>query len=126
MRQMLIFFLVAFSGGVFSACVLPLPDIGGADVSRPNYSGYLLGGWGTGILVRGYGNDRIQYIDVSGLREAYSAFGGDEVFDNLKPGIAMRIWYKKCLPSKTPSADYVEFFSNNPVDQPPRSYFSRR
>lgn len=126
MRQIIFFFLMIFSVRVFPACILPVPDMGGANVSRPNYSGYFVGGENAGILVRDYENGRIQYVDVSGLREAYSAYGGDEVFDNLKPGIAMRIWYKKCLPSKTPSADYVEFFSNNPVDQPPRSYFFRR
>lgn len=106
-----------------SACNLPVPDMGGADVSSPNYTGHLKSigvGW---IVVKDYKSQNVKRISTSELSEAYSAFGGDEKFVNLKSGIAVRVWFKDCLSSPKPSASYVEFFSNNPLDQPPSSYF---
>lgn len=125
LRRLIFFAFVIFPGFVFPACKLPTPDMGGEKVSPPNYTGYLEKAQSGGIFVRNYNNKKTQYIDVSDLAEAYSAYGGDEKFQNLKSGIAIRIWFKKCLPSRNPSADYVEFFSNNALDQPPRSYFLR-
>jgi len=58
-----------------SACNLPVPDMGGADVSPPNYTGYLKStgvGW---IVVKDYISQNVKRIGISELGEAYSAFG---------------------------------------------------
>lgn len=125
-RRMALLALAIFPSLVFSACRLPTPDMGGEEISPPNYTGYLKKKKNGEIYVKDYGGDKIQYIDVSHLDEAYSAYGGDEKFENLKYGIAVRVWFKNCLPHRRPSADYVEYFSNNPLDQPSSSYFLRR
>jgi hypothetical protein len=70
------------------------------------------------------------YVDVSKLDAAYSAFGGDPPPSELKPEIAVRIWYKRCVKPKNgiPVAAYFEFFSNDPDDQPLKSdhYFTKK
>lgn len=116
--------IIFLPGIAFSMCKLPNPDVGGEDVSPPNYTGYLEKVEGEIIFVRGK-NNRIVRVNISGLAVAYSAFGGDERFGDLKNGIAVRVWYKGCLVRKNPVADYVEYFSNNPFDQPKSNYFSR-
>lgn len=66
---------------------------------------------------------RVLYISVDKTQDAYSAYGGDEKIENLRAGVAVRVWFKGCRFVKRPSAEYVEYFSNNPLDQPPNNYF---
>ena len=125
-KKILFFISLAFQMPLsFSECILPTPDIGGDNVSLPNYSGYLKSASKNALLVKDYRGESQIYINVSRVNYAYSAFGGDEFFDKLKPGIAVRIWYKDCVFSKRPEAVYVEYFSNNNLDQPPPAYFNR-
>lgn len=58
----------------------------------------------------------------------YTAFGGDGKVENMQLGVSTRVWYANCLNvagTTTPTAAYVEVFSNDPADTPPSEYQRR-
>lgn len=122
-----IFFCVPlmFSKIALAGCVLPGPDGGVKNVSNRNIAGYFGGIKGNLMVVSEYKTNRKISVDISFVDMAYSAFGGDERLRSLNSGVAVRIWYRHCVaPLRgNPSAGYIEFYSNNPGDQPKENYF---
>jgi len=105
-------------------CIFPEPDYKDTEVATRNLAGYLVRIRGKYALIKEYESGKVVRVDISGIEESYSAFGGDIKFSELLPGIPVRIWYKNCGKPATnpPKAAYFEFFSNSAGDKPPASY----
>lgn len=95
-------------------------------VSSRNLAGHLVETQHRQIFVKKYGENKIVAIRLAGLENAYSAFGGDEKIHKLNVGVAVRVWYERCKNSAHPKAAYIEYFSNNSLDQPDASYFETK
>ncbi|CAN7348788.1 hypothetical protein [Acidovorax sp. Leaf78] len=118
--------LAFFSFSAQAKCVLPVPDGEEGQTSNRNLAGYLIEKNNQEIKIEKYPDRKIVSVKLGELKEAYSAFGGDEEISKLNTGIAVRIWYKSCKNSEKPQAAYIEFFSNSSLDQPEKSYFTTK
>ena len=101
-------------------CTIPIPDMW-TNVSNRNAAGYYIAKHDGKLILYSVDEGKNISIDIKGIKVAYSAAGGDENISNLKSGIQMRIWYVGCRLPKTglPKAAYIEFYSNNPLDNLP-------
>lgn len=131
LRNLVYSITIVFSMAVFSAqakCNLPIADGTDELVSDRNIAGYFVSIKNNEILIEEYKTKKIERVRLSSLRVAYSAYGGDLDVRELKRGVPLRIWYKNCtVPvNGKPLAAYIEFFSNDLSDGPPRDYFSAR
>lgn len=107
-------------------CVLPVVDGTDEIVSNRNIAGFFISTKDGTLLIKEYKTGRIEHVNILGLRVAYSAYGGDLEIENIRHGVPIRIWYKNCKKpiNKKPIAAYIEFFSNDLSDKPPKNYFS--
>lgn len=126
-----VFFILLISLAAISSakekCTIPTPDgVGVENISAPNLTGYFHQATETSLTIIEYRSQKPIKIRTNKSQIYFSAFGGDEISGNINRGVAMRIWFVNCKPpaNKTlPSAAYVEFYSNNVLDKPEKSYF---
>ncbi len=119
---------IALCKSSYAGCVLPVADGTEKVVSNRNIAGFFAGIENNAILIKEYKTKNIVQIELAGLKAAYSAYGGDIAMEELKAGVSMRVWYKNCNKQKNgkSTAAYVEFFSNDLADKPPKDYFSAK
>ena len=112
----------------YARCVLPVADGTEEVVSSRNIAGLFAGIENDAVLIKEYKTKNIAQIELAGLKAAYSAYGGDIAVKEMKAGVPMRVWYKNCKKQKNgkSTAAYVEFFSNDLADRPPKDYFSAK
>lgn len=119
---------IALCKSSYAGCVLPVADGAEEVVSNRNIAGFFAGIEKDAILIKKYRTKNIVQIELAGLKAAYSAYGGDIAIKEMKAGVSMRVWYKNCKKQKNgkSTAAYVEFFSNDLADKPPKDYFSAK
>ena len=107
-------------------CVLPVPDGTDEVISSRNLAGRIQTINARTIKVEHYKTKQTVLVDVTKVPTAYSAFGGDAPTLTLKARVPVKVWYRHCKQPSAgiPVAAYVEFFSSDPTDQPPKNYFS--
>ena len=107
-------------------CVLPVPDGTDEIISSRNLAGRIQTINARTMKVEHYKTKQTVLVDVTKVPTAYSAYGGDTPTLTLTAEVPVKVWYRHCKQASagTPVAAYVEFFSSNPADQPPKNYFS--
>ena len=106
-------------------CVFPAPDGGVDNVSKRNLAGYIASVDSTFLRVRDYKTKQIVKVRIAKEQFAYTAYGGDEPVSMLKTGLPVRVWYQNCRLDRSGQAvaEYIEVFSTQPRDRPPKNYF---
>ena len=116
--------IIPFLGFQFASaqakCTIPIPDMW-TNVSNRNAAGYYISKDDNKLVLYSVDANKNISIDIKGVKVAYSAAGGEEDISKLKSGIQMRIWYVGCRSPNAglPKAAYIEFYSNNPLDNLP-------
>jgi len=125
-RYYLFSFLFLSMGAVGAACRYPVPDGSGLSPSKPNLVGIIEAIEPHEVRVK-TPSGRIEKLTPPPTGVAYSAFGGDDRLSNVRVGVATRIWFQKCsAPARgRPRIAYLEIFSNDPLDLPPKDYLKR-
>jgi hypothetical protein len=106
-------------------CVLPVPDGTDEVISNRNLAGRIQAVNAKTMKVEDYRTKQIVRIDVTKVPTAYSAYGGDAPTSTLKARVPIKVWYQQCKKTRDGNtiAAYIEFFSADPADLPPKNYF---
>lgn len=117
--------LLCLSNTSLAKCVLPVPDGAEEAVSNRNLAGRIQAVNTKTIKIEDYKTKQIVHVDVTKVPIAYSAYGGDAPTLTLKTRVPVKVWYQHCKKARDGNAiaAYIEFFSSDPADLPPKNYF---
>ena len=107
-----------------ASCRFPTPD-GGKAASPPNLVGRLVSSDRAVLVVKSTDGKHEKTVRILPGAVFYTAFGGDDQVETLRLGVAIRVWFDRCLAvqgSQPPIAAWIEVFSRDPADVPPKSY----
>ncbi len=119
---------ICFCAGLFlvplsspAACRLPVPDGGdeGYVPSKENLFGDIVRVDLPLVTVRNGRTRKPEQISVADISGIYSIYGGDGPLSELKPGLQVWVWFRKCeRPGEgIPFAAYFQVFSTDPGDR---------
>lgn len=114
---------LALSPMLSARCALPEPDGGPVAPSKPNVEGWLSAIGKEGLATIQTASNKRVSVRIPHDNAIYTAFGGDGVIADLKPGLHARVWYVGCKsagPEETATSAYFEVYSFDPKDQPSR------
>ncbi len=124
-----VFTAAAIMNCASAKCIMPTADGGGIEnVSSRNLAGHIKKFDGRYIYVSSIKTKKIIAVDASKIEYIFSAYGGDAPISTLEPDMATRIWYENCRlsPNGMAIAAYVEIFSGDVNDKPPRDYLTKK
>lgn len=102
-------------------CVLPVPDGGDVEPSKPNLYGRLVGVDTSGrVVVSQTGTGKRVVVAFPPKAEIYSAFGGHVAREDLAAGQIVWVWFEGCKwpAAGAPLSTYFQIYSKDPHDKP--------
>lgn len=116
--------ILAIHAPTYAQCEYPAPDTGGG--SPPSLVGIVVRIEKAAFTVRDSKNRKLYIVSLAGIQSIFTAFGGDGKPKDLRPGLAVRVWTKRCTPvslERINAAGFVQVFSFSPEDPAPESFF---